>query len=257
MSERCTFSNQFFGRGETREEEHTEIRIDAFPSSSPFQGVQLSTEREAGRFVFVAPPASLQELFALLSSVLESGSLLLLDDLSSLLWAGHSATTTAGFFKRVQTLVYGDQVRPCCCSGSSGSSIQSRGKPDLTIELNSMTQVKGSLIVLLHGDELVAAGTADDDVLFRKVLQTSDLWLETKSLSSQTRGEVRPCSLPSLVISWLLTNERARTQLSIHRAPALVDDFGVGERSGRTAWEYKLEEAGAVFSVKGLGKGFL
>lgn len=36
----------------------------------------------------------------------------------------------------------------------------------------------------------------------------------------------------------------------------MVDDFGIVDRSGATALQYKLEEAGAVFSVKGHGKGF-
>ena len=46
-------------------------------------------------------------------------------------------------------------------------------------------------------------------------------------------------------------------QLSIHRGPALIADHGIITRSGSTALQYKLEEAGAVFSVKGLGRGFL
>lgn len=42
----------------------------------------------------------------------------------------------------------------------------------------------------MHGDDLHTAGDSDDSHLFRKVLQQSDLWLQTTSLSSQTRGEV-------------------------------------------------------------------
>ena len=36
----------------------------------------------------------------------------------------------------------------------------------------------------------------------------------------------------------------------------MIEDYGVLDRSGRTALQYKLEELGAAFSVKGLGKGF-
>lgn len=46
-------------------------------------------------------------------------------------------------------------------------------------------------MVLQHGDDLTAAGDTDDAYLFRRVLQQSDLWLQTTSLSSQTRGEVQ------------------------------------------------------------------
>lgn len=45
-------------------------------------------------------------------------------------------------------------------------------------------------MVLQHGDSLVADGTSPDDALFDYLLRQSDLWLQTSSLSSQTRGEV-------------------------------------------------------------------
>ncbi|KAI5481180.1 UPF0405 domain protein [Pseudohyphozyma bogoriensis] len=96
-----------------------------------------------------------------------------------------------------------------------------------------ISNVGGSLVVLQHGDDL-ASPDSDDSALFRRLFQRSDLWLHTTVLSSQTRGE-----------------------LAIHRGPALAEDWGVVDRSGATALQYKLEEGGAVFHVKGLGKGFL
>ncbi|KAM0789383.1 hypothetical protein ACM66B_000212 [Microbotryomycetes sp. NB124-2] len=94
-----------------------------------------------------------------------------------------------------------------------------------------VSEHEASLVMLVHGDDVSTNGDSTDSYLFRRCLQISDLWLRTSVLSSQTRGE-----------------------LSIHRGPALVQDFGIVDRSGPTALQYKLDENGPAFSVKGLGR---
>lgn len=111
----------------------------------------------------------------------------------------------------------------------------------------------------MHGDEIAALPSSDspaaieDTHLFREVLQRSDLWLQTTSLATQIRGEVRP---PPPVSYDEHTLTRG-VQLAIHRGPAAIEDYGIQNRSGSTALQYKLEESGAVYHIKGLGEGLI
>lgn len=107
----------------------------------------------------------------------------------------------------------------------------------------------------MHVDDIAsAADSTEDAYLFRKVLQQSDLWLEVTKLSSQTRGEVSRVFVLVLYIPHKNANASESEQLSIHRGPALVEDYGVVGRAGPTAWQYRLEETGPTFAVKGLGR---
>ncbi|GAA5970359.1 hypothetical protein JCM21900_001656, partial [Sporobolomyces salmonicolor] len=171
-------------------------------------GVQLASERAAGRFGFVdASSGALAQACEGVAAALRGrgDAVVLVDDLSALLWRGHDARSVGRFFARVRSLV---------------------------------SDTASSLVVLLHADSLAPTSSTEseeDQYLFRKVLQGCDLWLEARSLGGETRGE-----------------------LAIHRAPALVpsDDYGVETRSGSRALQYKVEESGAVFEAKGLGRFF-
>ncbi|KDE06751.1 hypothetical protein MVLG_02947 [Microbotryum lychnidis-dioicae p1A1 Lamole] len=168
-------------------------------------GVQLQNEQRLNRFAFVdgARHANHNDLVKLLDAtremiqILGPHPLVLVDDLSCPLWLGNSSSNVATWFMALRAVV---------------------------------AEAQGSLVVLLHGDDTSTSSPNEDLHLFRSVLQQSDLWLQTTSLASQTRGE-----------------------LSIHRGPALVEDYGIIQRSGPTAWHYKLDESGATFSLKGLG----
>ncbi|SCV69771.1 BQ2448_1165 [Microbotryum intermedium] len=167
-------------------------------------GIQLNNEQRQGRFAFVdGGRHDNNNLVEILDATREAiqrlgpTPLVLVDELSCPLWAGNSSGQVSTWFMALRALVSGAQ---------------------------------GSLVVLLHADDTHTSSPNEDLHLFRRVLQQSDLWLQTTSLSSQTRGE-----------------------LSIHRGPALIEDYGIIQRSGPTAWHYKLDESGATFSLKGLG----
>ncbi|EGU12060.1 hypothetical protein RTG_01944 [Rhodotorula toruloides ATCC 204091] len=88
----------------------------------------------------------------------------------------------------------------------------------------------------------------EDQYLFRSILQRSDLWVEVTGLSSAGTG--------------------GQGEMTIHRGPSLISphpsaspasnaSFGSwtvdAPRIGSMAVQYKLEEAGAVYQVKGGG----
>ncbi|KAM0748712.1 hypothetical protein T439DRAFT_382491 [Meredithblackwellia eburnea MCA 4105] len=190
-------------------------------NASP-NGLQLQNEKEKGSFSFLEIDPTASDKQQLLDSIFRatldflaasakpdstaapSPPLVILDDVSALLWSGIDALRLARFVGTLRGL----------CS-----------------------EYQSSLIILQHGDDLAALDNSEDNVLFRRLLQRADVWLNTASLSSQTRGE-----------------------LSIHRGPALVlpiDKFDVGERHAATAVQYKLEDQGPAWFNKGLGRGFI
>ncbi|KAK4048193.1 hypothetical protein OIV83_004898 [Microbotryomycetes sp. JL201] len=167
-------------------------------------GVQLSNEQKNGRFFFIDGLTRIKRLDEIHDEVestlakVEPGSVIVIDDITSLLWGGNDARQVVRAVSSIRSLV---------------------------------SRHNASVVMLMHGDDVSSNGDSSDCFLFRRCLQLSDLWLRTSVLSSQTRGE-----------------------LSIHRGPALVDDFGIEDRSGPTALQYKLDETGPAFSVKGLGR---
>lgn len=105
----------------------------------------------------------------------------------------------------------------------------------------------------MHADDV--PGDLEDDYLFRHLLAVSDIWLQASTLGSQTRGEVRilPSSLKLLPL-----RRACVAQLAIHRGPALLPhETQFVARSGAVALQYKLEDRGGIFSVKGSGRGFI
>ncbi|GAA5890552.1 hypothetical protein JCM8208_004912 [Rhodotorula glutinis] len=208
------------------------------------QGIQLTTESSTGRFTFLdasSPSLPLADLFSSLRAALarplaagpprepraaadadgdgdEPGPLVVIDDLSALLWVGREAKDVVRWWRGVRALV------------SESSS---------------------SLVTLLHADSLspspathAPSSTAspyqspDDQYLFRNVLQGCDLWGEVVGLGNGGTG--------------------ARGELSLHRGPSLITPspspphWSVdAPRSGARALQYKLDEGGAVWEVKG------
>ncbi|GAA6002903.1 hypothetical protein JCM10207_001889 [Rhodosporidiobolus poonsookiae] len=197
-------------------------------------GIQLPAESAAGRFTFVdasSPSVPLSSLYASLCDVVRpsslsgdsddetGGALVLIDDLNALMWRGEPAREVARWWKAVRAAV------------------------DAT---------HSSLITLLHADSLSPSFPVqpsstgyssspfedpEDQYLFRQVLQRSEVWVEVTGLTSGGgAGGIRG-------------------EITIHRGPALIE----GEASGFTLdpappLQYKLEDHGAVYEVKGLGR---
>ncbi|KAK4057322.1 hypothetical protein OIO90_001819 [Microbotryomycetes sp. JL221] len=178
--------------------------LDHYTAICKKGGVQLQNEQKTGRFTFidgVMTPVPLQHLCDKIQLKLESaepGTVLVIDDVTNLLWSGNDVQQVVKVVGCLRALV---------------------------------AKHEASLIMLMHGDDISSNSDTPESFLFRRCLQFSDLWLRTTVLSSQTRGE-----------------------LSIHRGPALVQDLGIVDRSGSTALQYKLDETGPTFSIKGLGR---
>ncbi|GAA5929417.1 uncharacterized protein JCM15063_004143 [Sporobolomyces koalae] len=117
-----------------------------------------------------------------------------------------------------------------------GNDLEKINKFHLALR-NLCITTRSTLVSVLHADSISPHPVIEDEsdqYLFRKILQSSDYWFELKSLVAQARGE-----------------------LSIQPGPALAlsqDQEGIRTRTGKDALEYRLEENGAVFEVKGLGK---
>ncbi|GAA5848250.1 hypothetical protein JCM9279_000990 [Rhodotorula babjevae] len=207
-------------------------------------GIQLATESSARRFTFLdasSPSLSLADLFSSLRAALarpdhaapdaprppraatdadsgEPGPLVVIDDLSALLWVGREARDVVRWWRGVRALV---------------------------------SESSACLVTLLHADSLSPSPSThapsatsspyqspEDQYLFRHVLQGCDLWGEVVGLGNGGTG--------------------ARGELSLHRGPALVTPspsppyWSVdAPRSGARALQYKLDEGGAVWEVKG------
>lgn len=74
------------------------------------QGVQLDKERDAARFAFVdgdKSGGSLKRVYEAVATALQSfgSALVLVDDLSCLLWSGHTSTDVARLFSGLRALV--------------------------------------------------------------------------------------------------------------------------------------------------------
>lgn len=86
-----------------------------------------------------------------------------------------------------------------------------------------------------------------------------------KSYNARISGFKRPLSLrkfgaryvPPPLVSYDEHTLTRGVQLAIHRGPAAIEDYGIQNRSGSTALQYKLEESGAVYHIKGLGEGLI
>ncbi|GAA6057562.1 hypothetical protein JCM3770_000259 [Rhodotorula araucariae] len=210
-------------------------------------GIQLVTETASGRFTFVdasSPSLSLPALFASLCTVLSPsspdgpansepsqsapsqspagedtpGPLVIIDDLSALLWVGREPRDVARWWHGVRALV---------------------------------DEHAASLVTLLHADTLSPSpamhapapahspyASPEDQYLFRQVLQASDIWGEVVGLGNGGTG--------------------ARGELSLHRGPALLAASATAggwtadaPRSGARALQYKLDEGAAAWEIKG------
>ncbi|BGP40874.1 hypothetical protein JCM10449v2_004839 [Rhodotorula kratochvilovae] len=209
-------------------------------------GIQLPTESASGRFTFLdasSPSLALPALFASVRAALshspssssapdggpsqpppppsdegEPGPLVIIDDLSALLWVGREPQDVVRWWRGVRALV---------------------------------DEHTASLATLLHADTLSPSpalhapspahspyASPEDQYLFRQVLQGCDVWGEVVGLGNGGTG--------------------ARGELSLHRGPALLppsathDGWSVdAPRAGARALQYKLEEGGAVWEVKG------
>ncbi|GAA5903700.1 uncharacterized protein JCM6883_005088 [Sporobolomyces salmoneus] len=181
------------------------------------QSVQLSTEKSQGKFELIdGSDGDLQQIY---NSVSTSLSTLLEED-----------ETTEG------TLVIIDDLSALSWMGNDLKKIV---KFNLALKKLCLA-TRSTLVSVIHSDSISPHPIIQDEsdqYVFRKTLQTSDYWFELKSLVSQARGE-----------------------LSIHPGPALQSTSRTGKderlrtRFGKEALEYTLEENGAVFEVKGLGR---
>ncbi|BGO92191.1 hypothetical protein NBRC10512_000922 [Rhodotorula toruloides] len=207
-------------------------------------GVQLATERSKGSFVFLdcsSPTETPSSLLSVAASALappdqaadESsrsnphlGPLIVLDDVCTLSWMGMAMREVLRFWAALRRLT---------------------------------SEHSASLVTLFHADSLSpspsfpspaapAYDSPEDQYLFRSLLQRSDLWVEVTGLSSAGMG--------------------GQGEITIHRGPSLISphpsaspaarpSFGNwtvdAPRIGPTAVQYKMEEAGAVYQVKGGG----
>lgn len=123
-------------------------------------------------------------------------------------------------------------------------------------------QHRGSLLSLAHADTSFAHASAapdatelieyKDDAAIRELIRSSDIWIQARSLGSQTVGEVR-------LRPTLLTNAyRQSIQLVVHRAPSLGDRLpGLLTNSRSHPTQFKLEDTGAKFFAKGAAKEYL
>ncbi|GAA6010346.1 hypothetical protein JCM11491_006278 [Sporobolomyces phaffii] len=181
------------------------------------QSVQLGTEKSLGRFEFI--DAASADLAATYAAVVESLS-----------------RDAAGS----GSLVVVDDLTALSWSGHDLTKIVKFHLALQTLVLST----RSTLVTVVHADQVSphpVVRDESDQYLFRKVLASSDYWFELKSLVAQARGE-----------------------LSIHPGPALSpssasrvedpDDERLQTRVGKDALEYRLEENGAVFEVKGLGR---
>jgi hypothetical protein len=72
------------------------------------QGIQLASEKNQKVFTFVEGRVeqSLEELYRRVEAALGEEALVIIDDISSLLWGGHSVVDLKRFFAGVRALVY-------------------------------------------------------------------------------------------------------------------------------------------------------
>ncbi|GAA6062149.1 hypothetical protein JCM10212_002361 [Sporobolomyces blumeae] len=180
------------------------------------QGIQLATERTTDAFEFVdGSHGDLSKTFSTLRS--------------SLVAAGaRDEAEHAG------PLVVIDDVSTLSWIGND---VERVARFVLAIQTIVRT-ANATLVSVLHSDSLEpcpSISDRSDQWLFRKLLQGSDWWIELKNLDSQSRGELSIHSAPSLL------------------PPPLSSD-ALDPRSGKTALQYRVEETGAEFEVKGVGK---
>ncbi|GAA6005635.1 uncharacterized protein JCM10292_006721 [Rhodotorula paludigena] len=220
-------------------------------------GIQTPNERSTGHFTFIdgsSPSLALPDLFAALAAALVApsqsappaspagtgdalGPLVVIDDVSALLWTGRDAREVVRWWRGVRALV---------------------------------AQHSASLVTLLHADSLspsptfslapaasaVAFDSPEDQYLFRQVLQRCDLWAQVDGFGnggSGARGELSLHRGPSLLSpSPALSSASAPAS-----SPAPADYWTVdAPRMGARAWQFRLDEAkGAVWNVKGGGGG--
>ncbi|GAA5977918.1 hypothetical protein JCM11641_004330 [Rhodosporidiobolus odoratus] len=190
-------------------------------------GIQLPSEIAAGRFSFVdasSPSQPFSSLYTSICGMLRTtssdeegeGALVIVDDLSALAWRGDGVRDVVNWWRAVKAAV------------------------DAT---------DSSLISLLHADSLSPSfppnpsSTAfastpfedpEDQYLFRQILQHNDAWIEVTGLSTGggaggTRGEI-----------------------TVHRGPALLEESLTLDPIPPI--QYKLEDAGAAYEVKGIGR---
>lgn len=181
------------------------------------QSVQLVTEKQQGNFQFIDGfEGDVVSIFSEISQSLSSPSTPPQSDQSQ------------------ETLVILDDLSALNWIGNSPLKLI---KFHLALK-NLCHSSNATLVTVLHSDSLSPHPVTideSDQYLFRSILQHSSYWFELKSLVSQSRGE-----------------------LSIHPAPGLMSVGGekgrLRLRRGKEALEYRVEENGAVFEVKGLGR---
>ncbi|KAK9900063.1 hypothetical protein P389DRAFT_192359 [Cystobasidium minutum MCA 4210] len=133
------------------------------------QGIQLLSERERGNVAYIdvasmiPQPDIVKHLLENLKKHILEGTLLVMDDFSGLLHSGLPALGLLKLFRKMQALI---------------------------------RQSSSSLIAVYH-DDAFSPGKAqisrlsDDAFLLRNIVQSCDIWLQTRSLRAQLTGEVR------------------------------------------------------------------
>ncbi|BGP16902.1 hypothetical protein JCM10213_007346 [Rhodosporidiobolus nylandii] len=188
-------------------------------------GIQLPTETSAGHFSFIDASSPFLPLSVLYTSICEAlsaspatadeGPLLIIDDLSALSWQGAGVREAVKWWKAVRAAV--DATHASLITLLHADSLSPSHPPSPT-----------STTVPSHPFE-----DAEDQYLFRQVLQRSDVWVEVAGLltgggAGGTRGEI-----------------------TVHRAPSLVEDGFTLDPA--PPLQYKLEDSSAVYEVKGVG----
>ncbi|GAA5854145.1 hypothetical protein JCM8547_008243 [Rhodosporidiobolus lusitaniae] len=201
-------------------------------------GIQLPAESSAGRFTYVdatSPSVPLTEIYSSLLDVFSSsssssspapetngaGPIVIIDDLSALVWRGEEVREVVRWWKAVRSAV--DAAHASLITLLHGDSLS----PSLPHIPSSVSRFSSS--------SSAAFSDPEDQYVFRQVLARSEVWMEVTGLvtgggAGGTRGEI-----------------------TIHRGPALLDDEGYAVDPSPPL-QYKLEDNGAVFEVKGLGR---
>ncbi|GAA5836628.1 hypothetical protein JCM11251_002682 [Rhodosporidiobolus azoricus] len=188
--------------------------------------IQLPAESTAGRFSYIdatSPSTTLSSLYTSLSSLLRlrdvqdgveeewEGPLVILDDVSALLWRGEGAREVVRWWKAV------------------------RGAVDAT---------NSSMITVLHADSLSPSfpptpspstpfEEPDDQYLFRQIVQQCDVWVEVAGLmtgggTGGTRGEITLHRAPSLLEQHFIVDSSPPLQYRLEDNGAQYEVKGLG-----------------------------
>ncbi|GAA6032562.1 hypothetical protein JCM8097_004817 [Rhodosporidiobolus ruineniae] len=207
------------------------------------QGIQLPLESTAGRFAFVDasdPSIPLTALYTSLVALLappsssaaaeqggEPGPLVVIDDLSAVVWRGEEVRAVVRWWKAVRAAVAATNSSLLTLLHADSLSPSYPPEPSLSLSSSS-----------------TPFESPEDQYLFRSVLQQSEVWVE---------------------VSALVTGGGAggiRGEITVYRGPALVEHAASPSTGGGGGFsldpgpplQYKLEDGGPVYEVKGLGR---